>query len=149
MQLAKKFKVLLVEDNSADSDLIIEALSDEKVDVDIDVVRDGEEALEFLLKKGAYQDRVVERPDLILLDLNLPCMSGKELLAEIKKIEILKVIPVVVLTTSQAEEDIFKAYELQASCFVTKPLNLDQFSKIIRSLDNFWFAAVKYPPKRA
>lgn len=96
MQLAKKFKVLLVEDNSADSDLIIEALLDEKVDVDIDVVRDGEEALEFLLRKGAYQDRVGERPDLILLDLNLPCMSGKELLAEIKKIEILKVIPVVV-----------------------------------------------------
>ncbi len=148
MNLGEKLRVLLVEDNSADSDLILEALMDEKVAVDIDVVRDGEEALDYLLKRGEYSSSTKERPDLILLDLNLPRMDGKELLAEIKQDLNLKVIPVVILTTSQADEDILRTYELQASCYVTKPLNLGQFSKIIRTFDNFWFAAVRYPPKR-
>ncbi|CAN5178644.1 response regulator [soil metagenome] len=138
--------VLLVEDNLADLTLILEVLKDEKIAVDVSVVRDGMEAMDYLNKKGQYKDAI--SPDLVLLDLNLPKKDGREVLAEMKSSPELKLIPVVVLTTSQAEEDIIRSYDLQASCYVTKTIDLDQFIKIVKSIDGFWFTAVKFAPKQ-
>ncbi|WP_445253145.1 response regulator [Nostoc sp. 106C] len=138
-------EVLLVEDNPGDALLTRIALEDSKITVHLNVVEDGVEAMAFLRKQEKYA--TVPHPDIVLLDLNLPKKDGREVLAEIKGDENLKRIPVVVLTTSQAEEDILKAYNLAANCYITKPVDFDQFVKIIRSIENFWFAIVKLPPE--
>lgn len=131
--------LLLVEDSIADVTLILEVFEEEKIAANIRVARDGEEAMKIL--EGEVEI------DLILLDLNLPKKDGREVLAEIKSIPRLKSIPVVILTTSEAEEDILRSYQLQASCYVTKPIHLDQFVRIVKSIDGFWFSAVRFPPK--
>lgn len=137
-------EVLLVEDNPGDVRLTMEALKEAKMHNRVNVVMDGIEAMEFLRKEGKYADAT--RPDLILLDLNLPRKNGREVLAEIKADEELKCIPVVVLTTSEAEQDILKAYKLHANCYVSKPVDLDQFIKVVRSIESFWMTVVKLPP---
>ncbi|MBX9952257.1 MAG: response regulator [Candidatus Obscuribacterales bacterium] len=142
---AKKLAVLLVEDSLADARLILEVFKEENVNAEISVVRDGEEAMEFLEKRNEFEK--VDTPNLILLDLNLPKKDGREVLSEIKQNPHLNGIPVIVLTTSQSEDDVANCYKLQASCFVTKPIDLDRFVGVIRSLDEFWFSAVKFPPE--
>ena|ERR1700733_3329267 len=139
-------RVLLVEDSIADSTLILEVLEDEKIAADVVVVRDGIEAMQYLKKEGQFANAT--NRDLVILDLNLPRMDGREVLAEMKKTPGLETIPVVILTTSQSEEDIMASYRLRASCFVTKPIDLAQFITVVKSIDNFWFTAVKYPPVR-
>ena len=138
-------EILLVEDNQPDVELTMEALEENKVRNNLHVVSDGEAAMDFLYKRAPYTD--VPRPDLILLDLNLPRKDGREVLAEVKSDESLKLIPVVILTTSQAEEDILRSYQLQANCYVTKPVKLSEFIKVVRSIDNFWLSIVELPPK--
>ena len=138
-------EILLVEDNPADVRLTTEALKEEKFYNNLHVVTDGVEAIAFLRREGKYAKAV--RPDLILLDLNLPKKDGREVLKEIKSDDNLKAIPVVILTVSQAEEDIFKSYSLSANCYITKPVDLDQFMKVIRSIQEFWLTIVKLPPK--
>ena len=137
--------ILLVEDNPGDVRLTMEALKDSKMHNDLDVTRDGVEALAFLRREGKFAH--APRPDLILLDLNLPKKNGREVLAEIKADKDLKRIPVVVLTTSQAEEDILRMYNLYANCFVTKPVDLDQFIKVVQSIEEFWLTIVRLPPE--
>ncbi|MBH8554181.1 response regulator [Nostocaceae cyanobacterium CENA357] len=138
-------EVLLVEDNPGDAQLTRIALEDSKISVNLNVVEDGVEAMAFLRKQEKYAR--VPHPDIVLLDLNLPRKDGREVLAEIKTDPTLKRIPVVVLTTSQAEEDILKAYNLAANCYITKPVDFDQFVKIVQSIEDFWFAIVKLPPE--
>ncbi len=138
-------EVLLVEDNPGDAELTRIALEDSKISIHLNVVEDGVEAMAFLRKQDKYVK--VAHPDIVLLDLNLPRKDGREVLAEIKGDENLKRIPVVILTTSQAEEDILKAYNLCANCYITKPVDFDQFVKIVQSIENFWFAIVKLPPE--
>jgi len=138
-------EILLVEDNPGDVRLTIEALRDSKVQNQLNVVRDGVEALSFLRREGAFVNAV--RPDLILLDLNLPRKDGREVLAEIKADARLRTIPVVILTTSRAEQDILRSYELQANCYITKPVDLDQFITVVKSIEDFWFSVVKLPPE--
>jgi two-component system, chemotaxis family, response regulator Rcp1 len=135
--------ILLVEDNPGDVRLTREVLKDSKVRNNLIVANNGEEALTCLRKQGKYKDTV--RPDLILLDLNLPIKDGREVLAQIKGDADLKRIPVVVLTTSKAEEDILKTYNLHANCYITKPVDLDQFCAVVKSLEDFWLAIVKLP----
>lgn len=139
----KRIRVLLVEDSRADARLMIEVFKEEHINVDVDIVRDGEEAMDYLKQQGKYKGAPV--PKLIILDLNMPKKDGREVLAEVKSDSKLSTIPVVVLTTSQSEEDIQKSYKLHASCFVTKPLELEKFIAIIKSLDSFWFKAVRFP----
>ncbi len=141
--MVKPIEILLVEDNPGDVRLTQESLTDGKVRNSMQVVEDGVEAVAFLRREGKYAN--ASRPDLILLDLNLPKKDGREVLAEIKADEDLRRIPVVVLTTSKAEEDIFKAYDQHANCYITKPVDLDQFIAVVRSLENFWFTIVKLP----
>ena len=141
--MGKPVEVLLVEDNPGDVRLTLEALKDGKVNNHLSVVEDGVEALAFLRREGKYAD--ASRPDLILLDLNLPKKDGREVLAEIKADEDLKRIPVVVLTTSKAEEDILKTYNLHANCYITKPVDFDQFVIVVRLIEDFWFTIVKLP----
>ena len=141
----KAIDILLVEDNPGDVRLAREALKESKVLNNIFVVEDGVEAMDFLRRNGKY--RGMPRPDLILLDLNLPRKSGREVLAEVKADDNLKRIPVVVLTVSRDEEDILKAYNLHANCFVTKPIDFEQFVKITKSIEDFWLTIVKLPPK--
>ena len=136
-------EILLVEDNPGDVRLTREALKDAKVRNNLHVVDDGVKALQYLRREPGYEDAV--RPDLILLDLNLPKMSGREVLQEIKTDPALLQIPVVVLTSSEAEQDIAKAYELHANCFVTKPVDLDRFIQVVRSLEDFWLTIVRLP----
>ena len=136
-------EVLLVEDNPGDARLTLEALKDGKVLNRVSVVPDGVEAMAFLRREGPYAD--VPRPNLILLDLNLPKKDGREVLAEIKADPALKRIPVVILTTSQAEEDIARTYDLHANCYVTKPVDLDKFLEVVRSIEDFWLAFVQLP----
>jgi len=136
-------EILLVEDNAGDVRLTREALKDAKVLNTLHVVRDGEEAMDYLCRKGKYAD--APRPDLILLDLNLPRKDGREVLAEIKADEDLKRIPVVILTTSKSEEDVLKMYNLHANCYVTKPLDLDQFIRVVQAIEDFWFTVVRLP----
>lgn len=140
-------RILLVEDNPGDVRLTIEALKDGKMDNPLDAVRDGIEALAYLRQEGIYADTPL--PDLILLDLNLPRMDGREVLAAIKEDPRLRQIPVVVLTTSRAEQDIVKSYHLHANCFITKPVDLDQFVEVVRGIDNFWLSIVTLPPGSA
>ncbi|HEX5417899.1 MAG TPA: response regulator [Chloroflexota bacterium] len=136
-------EVLLVEDNPGDVRLTIEALRDGKVRNNLRTVPDGVEALRYLRREGTYA--TATRPDLILLDLNLPKKDGREVLAEIKADPRLRSIPVVVLTTSQADQDILRSYELNASCYITKPVDLDQFLGVVRSIEEFWFTVVTLP----
>lgn len=136
-------RILLVEDNPGDVRLTREALKEAKVNNQLFVVEDGVEAMAFLRNDGGYAD--APRPDLILLDLNLPKKDGREVLEEIKQDLELKRIPVVVLTTSRAEEDILKSYNLHANCYVTKPVDLDQFINIVKSIEDFWLTIVRLP----
>ena len=141
----KLIDILVVEDNTGDARLIKEILNDNKLFSTLHIVRDGVETLEFLRNKGKYKS--VPKPDLIILDLNLPKMDGREVLAEIKNDDELKHIPIVIMTISQAEEDILKSYNLHANCYITKPIDLNQFVKVVKSIENFWFSIVKLPPK--
>jgi chemotaxis family two-component system response regulator Rcp1 len=141
----KTIEILLVEDNPADIRLAQEAFKDAKVRNILHTVGDGVEAMAFLRRQGKYAD--VARPDLILLDLNLPKKDGREVLAEIKTDERLKLIPVVILTVSKDEEDILKTYNLHANCYITKPIDFEQFMKVVKSIEEFWLTIVKLPPK--
>jgi two-component system, chemotaxis family, response regulator Rcp1 len=136
--------ILVVEDNAGDARLIVEALKNTKVKLELHVVTDGQEAMDFLNKKGKYSKE--QLPDMILLDLNLPKKDGREVLAEIKTDNLFKRIPVVIMTSSQAEEDIVKSYNLHANCYITKPIDLNQFIKVVKSIEDFWFTIVKLPP---
>ena len=139
----KAIEILVVEDNPGDVDLIKEALSDAKVRNNLHVVKDGIEAMAYLHKENPYSH--AKRPVLILLDLNLPKKDGREVLQEIKKDPALRQIPVVIMTTSEDEEDILRVYDLQASCFITKPVDFEQFTKVVRSIEDFWFTVVRLP----
>ena len=141
--IGKPIEILLVEDSPGDVRLTREALKSNKMHNNLNVVEDGVEAMTFLRREGEYAN--VSRPDLILLDLNLPKKDGREVLTEIKADANLKCIPVVILTTSQADEDILKAYENQASCYVTKPVQLDEFIEVVKSIKDFWLTIVKLP----
>jgi len=140
-------EILLVEDNPADVRLAAEALKEERVQTNLTVVPDGVEALAFLRKEGRYSGAA--RPDLVLLDLNLPKKDGREVLKEIKGDAALKTIPVVILTVSNAEEDIQRSYDLHANCYLNKPVDLEQFMKVVGALHDFWLTIVKLPPKNA
>ncbi|KAB0669450.1 response regulator [Oryzomonas sagensis] len=139
----KPAEILLVEDNPADVRLTMEVLKDAKLCNNISVVNDGVQALDFLYRRGEYG--AAARPDIILLDLNLPRLDGREVLERIKSDDNLKHIPVVVLTTSSAEQDILKSYALHANCYITKPVDLEQFTKVVTSIEEFWFSIVKLP----
>jgi len=141
----KPAEILLVEDNPGDVRLTIEAMKNGKVANNLSVVHDGEQAMQFLRREGQYAG--APRPDMVLLDLNLPKKDGREVLAEIKSIDDLKRIPVVILTTSKAEEDIFKTYDLHANCFITKPVDLDQFIAVVKQIENFWLTIVSLPTR--
>ena len=143
-QMGRPVQMLLVEDNPGDVRLTKENLRDAKIMVKLHVVGDGVEAMAFLRREGKHAN--APRPDLVLLDLNLPKKDGREVLAEIKQDPDLKRIPVVVLTISNAEEDILKSYNLHANAYVTKPLNLEQFAKIVKAIEDFWLTVVKLPP---
>jgi len=138
-------EVLLVEDSAGDVRLTREAFKDAKVHINLHVASDGTEAMAFLGREGKHAD--VPRPDLILLDLNLPKKDGREVLAELKESPTLKSIPVVILTTSASEADIQGSYQRHANCFITKPVNLEGFLKVVKSIDNFWLSVVKLPHK--
>ncbi|HEY2028110.1 MAG TPA: response regulator [Myxococcales bacterium] len=133
-------EILLVDDSPADVRLTVEALKEAKVRNNVQVAYDGESALVRL------RDKQHRRPDLILLDLNLPGMDGREVLAEIKRDPELSVIPVVVLTTSRSEEDVLRSYRLHANCYITKPVDLNQFIRVVQSIDDFWFTVVRLAP---
>jgi chemotaxis family two-component system response regulator Rcp1 len=135
--------LLLVEDNPGDVRLTREALKDAKLKINLHVAVDGMEAMAFLRKQGKYASS--PRPDLVLLDLNLPKKDGRQVLAEIKDDPDLKRIPVVIITSSKAEEDVLKSYNLHANCYVTKPLDLDQFITVVQSIEQFWLTIVKLP----
>ena len=139
----KPIEILLVEDNPGDVRLTVEALKDAKVINHLSVAKDGVQALALLRRQGSYA--LAPRPDLILLDLNLPLKDGREVLAEIKTDDELKRIPVVILTTSKSEEDILKTYNLHANCYITKPVDLEQFVTVVKSIEDFWFTVVKLP----
>ncbi len=136
-------EILMVEDNPGDARLAVEALKESKVANTLNVVKDGEEALDYLYRRGDYAGCV--RPDVIFLDLNLPKKSGHEVLAEIKADKNLRRIPVVILSSSEAERDIQRSYDLHANCFVTKPVDLEQFLRVIRMIEGFWLTIVKLP----
>lgn len=138
-----KIEILLVEDNPGDARLTLEAFKEGKVLNNFHVVKDGVEALEYLRREGKYANAV--QPDLILLDLNLPRKDGREVLEEIKADERLMKIPVIVLTTSAAEEDIARAYTRHANCYITKPVDLDQFLRVVHSIESFWLTLVRLP----
>lgn len=138
-------EILLVEDNPGDIRLTKEALKDSKILNNLSVAEDGIEAMTFLRKEGKYAD--ASRPDLILLDLNLPKKDGRQVLKEIKEDPSLKRIPVVILTTSRSEQDILKTYDLHANCYINKPVDLDQFVNVVKSIESFWFSIVKLPPE--
>ena len=144
-EISKNIEILLVEDNPADIRLAQEAFKDAKVHNILYAVRDGVEAMAFLRREGKYAK--VGRPDLILLDLNLPKKDGREVLAEIKTDEHLKLIPVVILTVSKDEEDILKTYNLHANCYITKPIDFEQFMRVVKGIEEFWLTIVKLPPK--
>ncbi|MBE9229582.1 response regulator [Phormidium sp. LEGE 05292] len=142
---ARLLTILLVEDSKSDAVLIQETLSESKFLNELHLVRDGVEATDFLYKRGKYAN--APRPDLILLDLNLPKKNGRELLAQIKADEKLKTIPVVILTTSSNEADILKSYQLHVNCYLVKPVGLEQFVEVVKSIENFWLAFVELPPE--
>jgi two-component system, chemotaxis family, response regulator Rcp1 len=141
---ATPVEILLVEDNAGDVRLTREALHEGKVYNNLHWAKDGVEALEFLRREGKHTE--APRPDIILLDLNLPKKDGREVLAEIKGDDQLKQIPVVILTTSKAEEDVLRSYALHANCYITKPVDLDKFILVVKSIDRFWLTVVTLPP---
>jgi chemotaxis family two-component system response regulator Rcp1 len=140
----RSIDILLVEDNPADVRLTREAMKEGKVLNRMEVVKDGEEAMEFLHRRGEYAE--APRPDIVLLDLNLPRKDGREVLAEIKEDPDLRRIPVVILTSSREDRDILKSYDLHANCYITKPVDLEQFIEVVRSIEDFWLSVVKLPP---
>lgn len=139
----KPVEILLVEDNPGDTRLTIEALKESKINNTLNTVQDGSQALAYLLKEGEYKDAVT--PDLILLDLDLPNMSGRELLEIVKQNTMLRRIPIVILTISESDKDVMRSYDMQANAYVRKPIDLDQFVKVVHSIEDFWFTVVKYP----
>jgi len=141
----RPIEILLVEDSPSDTELTQEALREAKVRNHLSTVEDGVLAMDFLRRRGVFAG--APRPDLIMLDLNLPRKDGREVLAEIKEDPELKTIPVVVLTTSQADQDILRAYHLHANCYITKPVDFEQFLQAIRSIESFWLLVVTLPPK--
>jgi len=142
-EMIHPIEILLVEDNPGDARLAKEALKESKLKNNLYIADDGVEAMDFLNKKGKYAN--MPRPDLVILDLNLPRKDGREVLNEIKTDDNLKRIPVVILTISKAEEDILKSYNLHANCFISKPIDLDQFIKVVKSIEDFWLTIVKLP----
>jgi len=144
MRDGREITVLMVEDDPGDVELTRVSLEDAKLRLDLRVVDNGEDAIDYVRKRGQYAD--APTPDVILLDLNLPRKDGREVLAELKQDPCLKGIPVVVLTTSDAASDITKAYASGANCYVTKPMDLDQFDKVVHWIQDFWFTIVKLPP---
>ena len=144
-QNGKAIEILLVEDNPGDVRLTLEALKDTKVRNRVHVAKDGVEAMAFLRRQESYEN--VPRPDMMLLDLNLPRKDGREVLAEVKADPMLRRIPVVVLTTSTAEEDVLRTYDLNANCYINKPVDFEQFLKVVRAIEDFWFTIVKLPPE--
>lgn len=141
----KPIEILLVEDNAGDVRLAREAFRESKVRNSLFVIEDGVEAMAFLRRQGKYAQ--APRPDLILLDLNLPRKDGREVLAEIRADDDLKRIPVVMLTISKAEEDILRAYNLHVNCYITKPIDLDRFMEVVKTIEDFWLTIVKLPPR--
>jgi len=146
IQEGRPVDILLVEDNPGDVRLTVEALKEGKVRNNLQVVHDGVEALAYLRRENGYEGS--SPPDLILLDLNLPRKNGREVLQEIKCDPKLKRIPVVILTTSEAEQDVLKSYDLHANCYITKPVDLDQFMRVVRLIEDFWFTVVMLPSRR-
>ena len=145
MENLKVIEILLIEDNIGDARLTMEALKEGKVKNNLSVIYDGVEAIDFLFRRNKYL--LAPRPDLILLDLNLPKKNGREVLAEIKEHESLKRIPIVVLTTSKSEEDILSTYNLHANCYITKPIDLGKFLNVVKSIEDFWLTLVQLPNK--
>jgi CheY-like chemotaxis protein len=143
LQNPEPIEILLVEDNPGDARLAQEALKESKVYSRLRHVKDGVEAMKYLRGQAGYAG--VPPPDLILLDLNLPRMDGREVLAEIKKDPVLRMVPVVVMTTSEAEKDLIKTYDLHANAYIVKPIDLDQFIEVVHAIENFWFTVVKLP----
>jgi two-component system, chemotaxis family, response regulator Rcp1 len=141
----RPIEILMVEDNPGDIRLTIEALKEGKVRNNLYTVEDGELALAYLRRQGRFSEAT--RPDLILLDLNLPKKNGREVLAEIKDDQELRRIPVVILTVSKAEQDILKSYNLHANCYITKPVDLEQFIQVVKSIEDFWLTVVMLPPR--
>jgi two-component system, chemotaxis family, response regulator Rcp1 len=141
--MLKDVRILLVEDNEGDIVLTLEALKEARIHNSIEVVRDGEEALKYLRKEGKYSE--VNSPDIIFLDINLPKIDGTEVLSAIKNDEVLKVIPVIILTTSDAEKDIAKSYYNHANCYITKPVDIEKFMDIVYTIKSFWINIVKLP----
>lgn len=135
----------MVEDSIDDIEITIEALKDAKMRNNLNAVRDGVQAMAYLRQQGEFSGAA--RPDVILLDLNMPRMDGRQVLEQIKSDFDLQKIPVVVLTTSEADEDILRAYELHANCYITKPVDLEQFSKVVSTIEDFWFTVVRLPPE--
>jgi chemotaxis family two-component system response regulator Rcp1 len=142
-ETGRAVEVLLVEDDPGDIELTKEAIEKARLSINLNVVRDGEEAMAYLRRKGEFANAV--RPDLVLLDLNMPRKDGREVLREIRSDSDLTSLPVVVLTTSDADEDILRTYDLGANCYVTKPVGLEQFMKVVQTVGNFWFMIVKLP----
>jgi len=138
-----EINILLVEDNEGDIVLTLEALNEAKIHNEINVVKDGDAALRYMKKEGEYTD--VKTPDLVLLDINLPKMDGIEVLTELKNDDLLRVIPIVMLTTSDSEKDIFQAYQSHANCYITKPVNFGNFMEVIQTIKDFWIKIVKLP----
>lgn len=145
LKVMQAIEILLVEDNPGDVRLTREALKDAKVVNTLHVVEDGVAALDYLYRRGEYHAALL--PHLVLLDLNLPRKNGREVLAEIKSDDQLRRIPVVILTTSQAEEDVLRAYNLHANCYITKPVDFTQFTKIVKTIEDFWLTVVTLPPR--
>ena len=139
----RPIEILLVEDSPSDTELTVEALRDFKVRNHVSIVEDGVQAMQFLRRQDPYAD--APRPDLIMLDLNLPRKDGREVLADIKADDQLKTIPIVVLTTSHAEQDVLRAYQLNANCYITKPVDFDQFLEVVRAIESFWLCVVTLP----
>ncbi len=144
LKRSKAVEILLIEDSPGDVRLTIEALKEAKVNNNLSIVQDGVEAMDYLRQEGSFKNAI--RPDLILLDLNLPRKDGREVLAEVKNDPDLKQIPVVVLTTSRSETDVLQAYDLHANCYITKPVDFKQFMTVVKSIEDFWLTVVKLPP---
>jgi two-component system, chemotaxis family, response regulator Rcp1 len=142
--LGRPIEILLVEDSPSDTDLTVAALEGAKITNRLSIVEDGIQAMEFLRRQGAYAKAA--RPDLILLDLNMPRKDGRAVLAEIKSDPALQHIPVVVLTTSQAEKDVLQSYTLHANCYIVKPVDFQQFLDVVKAIEHFWLTVVKLPP---
>ena len=145
LQTLNSIEILLIEDSPSDANLTMQSLQQAKITNRLHWVEEGEAAMDFLYQRGEYIN--APRPDLIVLDLNLPGMDGREILAEVKADPDLRRIPVVVLTTSSNEEDVFRSYDLNANCYVTKPFNVQQFIQVVQLISDFWLTAVKLPPE--